>query len=43
MTPAGVMVPALLWSWLWGIPGLVIATPLTAALMELGSELPPFR
>ena len=40
MTSIGVMISALFWSWLWGIPGLVIATPLTAALVELGTEVP---
>ena len=43
MTGIGVMISALFWSWLWGIPGLLIATPLTAALVELGSELPPLQ
>jgi len=40
ITSIGVMMSALFWSWLWGIPGLVIATPLTAALVELGKEVP---
>ncbi len=43
ITAAGVMVSALFWSWLWGIAGLMIATPLTACLVELGGEIPGLR
>ena len=39
----GLLISALFWSWLWGIAGLVIATPISACLAELGVEIPGFR
>jgi methylmalonyl-CoA mutase cobalamin-binding subunit len=29
------------WSWLWGIPGLLLSTPLTACLKVAGDYIPP--
>jgi len=43
ITPLCVMVSALFWSWVWGIAGLMIATPLTACLVQLGPEVPGIR
>lgn len=43
ITAVGVMVSALFWSWLWGVAGLMIATPITACLAEFGTEIPGFR
>jgi predicted PurR-regulated permease PerM len=32
---------AVYWAWLWGIPGLLLATPLTACLKVAGDYIPP--
>jgi hypothetical protein len=36
LSPFGVIVSAVFWTWLWGIPGLVIATPLTVCFVVAG-------
>ncbi len=36
LSPFGVVFSAVFWAWLWGIPGLLIATPLTVCLVVAG-------
>ena len=43
MSPLAVIVSALFWTWLWGPVGLLLATPLTAALLALGRYFPAFH
>ena len=43
MSPLAVIVSALFWTWLWGPVGLLLATPLTAALVALGRYFPVFH
>lgn len=39
LSPFAVMVAALLWTWLWGPVGLLLATPLTVCLVVLGRHV----
>jgi predicted PurR-regulated permease PerM len=36
LSPFGVIFSAFFWTWLWGIPGLILATPLTVCLVVAG-------
>ena len=36
LSPFGVIFSAVFWTWLWGIPGLLLATPLTVCLVVAG-------
>ena len=36
LSPFGVVFSAVFWAWLWGIPGLLLATPLTVCLVVAG-------
>ena len=36
----GLLVSAMFWTWLWGIPGLLLSTPLTVCLAVLGKYVP---
>jgi len=36
LSPFGVILSAFFWAWLWGIPGLLLATPLTVCLVVAG-------
>ena len=36
LSPFGVVVSSVFWAWLWGIPGLLHATPLTVCLVVTG-------
>jgi predicted PurR-regulated permease PerM/methanogenic corrinoid protein MtbC1 len=40
VSPVALMVSAMYWTWLWGIPGLLLATPLTACLKVAGDYIP---
>lgn len=40
VSPPALLVSAMYWSWLWGIPGLLLATPITACLKVAGDHLP---
>lgn len=40
VTPIAVIVAALVWTWLWGPVGLVLATPLTVCLVVMGRHIP---
>jgi len=41
VSPVALLISAMYWSWLWGIPGLLLATPLTACLKVAGDYIPP--
>src|SRR5262249_34936240 len=36
VTALGLLIAALFWTWLWGIPGLLLSTPMTVCLAVLG-------
>ena len=40
VSPVALLVSAMYWAWLWGIPGLLLATPLTACLKVAGDFIP---
>jgi predicted PurR-regulated permease PerM/methylmalonyl-CoA mutase cobalamin-binding subunit len=40
LSPVALLVSAMYWSWLWGIAGLLLATPLTACLKVAGDYIP---
>ncbi len=40
VTPIALIVAALMWTWLWGPIGLVLATPLTVCLVVMGRHIP---
>ncbi len=35
-----ILVAAIFWTWLWGIPGLLLSTPLTVCLIVVGRHVP---
>lgn len=37
------VIMAAFWTWLWGMPGLVLATPISVCLLVLGSHIPMFH
>jgi predicted PurR-regulated permease PerM/methylmalonyl-CoA mutase cobalamin-binding subunit len=40
MSPVALLLSTLFWSWLWGMPGLLLAIPLTACLKVVGEHIP---
>ena len=38
-----VLVALLFWSWLWGIPGALLAGPVTVSLIVIGAHVPALR
>ena len=40
LSPTAILISAMFWSWLWGLPGLLLATPLTACLKVAGDYVP---
>ncbi len=40
VTPIALIVAALVWTWLWGAVGLVLATPLTVCMVVMGRHIP---
>jgi len=40
LSPLALLVFAMFWAWLWGLPGLLMATPLTARLKVAGDFIP---
>lgn len=40
MSAVAVLVAAVFWTWLWGIAGLLLATPLTVCLLVIGKHVP---
>jgi predicted PurR-regulated permease PerM/methylmalonyl-CoA mutase cobalamin-binding subunit len=43
VSSTALVISAVFWTWLWGIPGLVLATPLTVCIAVLGKHVPPMR
>jgi predicted PurR-regulated permease PerM/methylmalonyl-CoA mutase cobalamin-binding subunit len=41
VSPVALLISAMYWTWLWGVPGLLLATPLTACLKVAGDYIPP--
>jgi predicted PurR-regulated permease PerM/methanogenic corrinoid protein MtbC1 len=41
VSPAALLFSAVYWAWLWGVPGLLLATPLAACLKVAGDYIPP--
>ena len=40
VSPVALLLSAMYWSWLWGLPRLLLATPLTACLKVAGDYIP---
>jgi len=40
LSPLALLVSAMFWSWLWGLPGLLLATPLTSCIKVAGDYIP---
>jgi predicted PurR-regulated permease PerM len=40
VTPIALIVAALVWTWIWGPVGLVLATPITVCLVVMGRHIP---
>ena len=38
-----ILVSAIFWTWLWGIPGLLLSTPLTVCLIVVGQHVPRLK
>jgi AI-2 transport protein TqsA len=43
VSPLVVLMSLLFWSWIWGIPGALLAVPATASLAVLGAHVPALR
>src|SRR5208337_2526518 len=41
VSPVALLISAMYWYWLWGIPGLLLSTPITACLKIAGDYVPP--
>jgi predicted PurR-regulated permease PerM len=41
VSPVALLISAMYWSWVWGIPGLLLSTPITACLKVAGDYIPP--
>jgi predicted PurR-regulated permease PerM/methanogenic corrinoid protein MtbC1 len=40
LAPVALLFSAIYWTWVWGVPGLLLATPLTACLKVAGDYIP---
>ena len=40
ISPVALLVSTIYWSWLWGMPGLLLAIPITACLKVAGEHIP---
>jgi len=40
VSPVALLISAMYWSWLWGVPGLLLATPMTACLKVAADYIP---
>jgi hypothetical protein len=40
LSPVALLIAAMYWAWLWGVAGLLLATPLTACLKVAGDYIP---
>jgi predicted PurR-regulated permease PerM len=43
VSAGALIIAAIFWTWIWGIPGLFLATPMTVCLAVLGKHVPPMR
>lgn len=43
VSPLAIIAAAIVWTWIWGTPGLILSTPLTVCLVVLGRHLPQFE
>lgn len=43
VSTTALVVSAVFWAWLWGAPGLFLATPLTVCVVVLGKHIPRMR
>lgn len=43
LDPIVVLLSLGFWTWMWGLPGAFLSTPLTALVMAIAAELPPAR
>ena len=43
LSAVAVVAAAVFWTWLWGIVGLLLATPLTVCLVVLGRYMPQLQ
>lgn len=43
VSPLGVIIAAIFWTWVWGPLGLVLSTPLTVCLVVVGRYIPQFE
>lgn len=43
VTSLALLLAAAFWAWIWGIPGLLLSTPLTVCLVVAGQHAPPLR
>jgi hypothetical protein len=43
VSPVALLIAAAFWTWIWGIVGLVLSTPLTVCLVVLGQHVPRLR
>ncbi|MFO0751572.1 MAG: AI-2E family transporter [Myxococcota bacterium] len=43
VSPFALLVAAVFWTWLWGLPGLLLSTPITVCLVVLGQHARPLR
>ena len=43
VSPLVVLVALLIWSWIWGVPGALLAVPVTVSLIVLGAHVPVLR
>jgi predicted PurR-regulated permease PerM len=41
VSPGALLAATVFWTWLWGIPGLFLATPMTVCLAVIGKYVPP--
>ncbi|MGI9013702.1 MAG: AI-2E family transporter [Phycisphaerales bacterium] len=43
LNPVAVILSLLVWSWMWGVTGAILAVPLLALLRVMGDHFPPLR
>ncbi|MEK7469021.1 MAG: AI-2E family transporter [Planctomycetota bacterium] len=43
LSPVAILAAAAFWTWLWGVPGLILATPLTVCLFVFAKHFPPLH
>ena len=43
MSAIAILIAAIFWTILWGLPGLLLSTPLTVCLVVIGRQVPQLR